>query len=130
MSNGYINIGFRCHRYLAHHLAWLYVYGYLPKQLDHKNGDRSDNRIQNLRECSPSDNVHNLRKPSHGLTSKYKGVHWAKEKKKWATQICLQGKRKLVGRYDQEDVAASAYDWQAIMLFGEFARPNGAVHIL
>lgn len=130
MSNGYINIGVDATRYLAHRLAWLYVHGAFVKEIDHANGDRTDNRIENLRSCSRSDNAHNLFKPRHGLSSKYKGVHWAKEKQKWATQICLNGKRKFVGRFHDEDAAAAAYDWNAVQMFGEFAKTNGSVVLL
>lgn len=127
---GYINIGIDGTRYLAHRLAWLYMHGEFAKEIDHANGDRGDNRIVNLRSCSRSNNAHNLTKPSHGRTSRHKGVHWAADRQKWATQICLRGERTLVGRYEDEDAAGAAYDWQAVQMFGEFAKTNGAVFIL
>lgn len=131
MSNGYINIRVGRNQVLAHRFAWAFVYGSMPSNfIDHINGDRSDNRICNLREAIKSQNGMNAIKPSHGLSSQYKGVHWAKDKNKWATQICLNGKRKLIGRYSNEDVAGAAYDWNAAMMFGEFAKTNGAVIIL
>lgn len=128
--NGYINIGVDGVRYLAHRLAWLYMHGEFVKEIDHANGNRSDNRLSNLRSCSRENNAHNLSKPSHGHTSRHKGVHWAADRDKWATQICFRGKRKLVGRYKDEDAAGAAYDWHAVQLFGEFAKTNGAVYIL
>jgi hypothetical protein len=130
MSNGYQNIGVDGRRWLAHHLAWLYVHGEVPSEIDHANRVRNDNRIANLRPCDRSSNAHNLTKPSHGMTSKHKGVHWAKERELWTTQICLNKKRTFVGRYTDEDAAGAAYDWNAFQMFGEFAKLNGDVFVI
>src|SRR3954470_6742060 len=58
-SQGYRLIYIDGKRYRAHWLAWMYVHGYLPKLVDHKNGHRSDNRIANLREATVSLNAQN-----------------------------------------------------------------------
>jgi len=124
MRNGYINIRLRQHQALAHHLAWLFVYGEWPTEIDHKNGVRDDNRIINLRSATRSDNTHNLAKPSHGRTSRFKGVSWDSKKGKWRAQICINGKRLQLGRYGNQQAAAAVYDDAARRLFGEFARVN------
>lgn len=131
MSNGYVNIRLDRFQVLAHRLAWWFVHGCMPKQyIDHANGDRRDNRICNLREASKADNSHNLRKPTHGLTSRFKGVHFCSSKKKWTAQICVNKKRSHLGRFGSQEQAAAVYDWHASIAFGEFAKTNGEVIFL
>jgi len=92
----------------AHTLHWYIVYGYLPKRLDHINRDRDDNRINNLRECTKSQNNRNKTKKLN-CTSKYNGVSWDKSSNKWRAQIKLN-KVKNLGRFDCEHCCALAYD--------------------
>ncbi|CDH34116.1 HNH endonuclease signature motif containing protein [Xenorhabdus bovienii] len=58
-GEGYINIEIEGMCYKSHRLAWLYMYGYTPKIIDHINRIRNDNRIINLRECDFSENARN-----------------------------------------------------------------------
>ncbi|MBN2182978.1 MAG: HNH endonuclease [Sedimentisphaerales bacterium] len=90
---------------------------------DHINHNSLDNRRCNLRVCTPSQNAQN-RLPSDGGTSRYKGVCWNKEKRKWVAEICYKNQRIYIGCYDYEEDAAIAYDDMAIQLFGEFACLN------
>ena len=66
-NRGYLNIQFNSKLYLNHQLAWMYVYGYIPKYIDHINGDKHDNRITNLREVTNQQNCLNrkLNKNEH-----------------------------------------------------------------
>ena len=91
-------------------------------QVDHINGNRLDNRIENLRLATQSQNQRNASPRPNG-TSKYKGVHWCKTNKKWRAGIWL-GKRINLGRFDIEIDAAKAYDKAAKKHFGAFARTN------
>lgn len=73
-SNGYLQISVAGKRYMAHRLAWLYVYGEWPENLiDHINQDRTDNRIENLRAVTPKQNNENSR-PNRNNRSGYRGV--------------------------------------------------------
>ena len=94
-----------------------------PRQIDHINRNSLDNRIVNLRICTCQQNQHNRKSPAN-TTSKYKGVHWDSAKKKWRVQIIINGKSNYLGRYDDEEMAAMAYDLVARKAFGEFAYLN------
>jgi hypothetical protein len=120
---GYIRIEFRDRQMQAHRLAWLFHYGEDPgkKQIDHINGDPSDNRIENLRVASSWENCLNKKK-SPGFTSEYKGVSWFKEKQRWRAQIHVKGKTRFLGYFHDEMAAHMAYCQAAHDTFGEFAR--------
>lgn len=92
-------------------------------QSDHRNGDGLDNRRSNLRICTSSQNLGNSRK-SKRRTSQFKGVYWERARRKWHVEIKVLGKRRHLGRFDDELEAAATYDTAARELFGEFARPN------
>lgn len=87
--------------------------------VDHINHNGLDNRRSNLRICNQSENIASARK-KRGATSHYKGVWFDKVRGKWSAQC---GQQKL-GRFDQEEDAARAYDKKARELFGEFAHRN------
>ena len=110
--------------YATHRLIWFYHYGVWPENdLDHINGIRDDNRIENLRECNDQTNSFN-RKSHKNSTSKYKGVSWKARDKVWTSQYCVNGKVFYIGNYKSEIEAAKAYDNKAKELHGEFARLN------
>lgn len=91
--------------------------------VDHKNHNTLDNRKSNLRVCTPAQNCFN-RIPSQKGTSRYKGVYWSSDKKRWAAIIGFEGKHIHIGHFDYELDAAIAYDDRAAELFGEFAALN------
>lgn len=91
-------------------------------QVDHKNGNGLDNRKDNLRNCTRSENCRNKKKYCGG--SKFKGVSWDKRHKKWIVQIKYEDKNRHVGFFDNEIVAASVYNKVARERFGEFAWLN------
>jgi len=102
-------------------------------QVDHINGNGLDNRKCNLRCCTTSENHANTFHV-YGTTSKYKGVHWDNQKKKWCAKVhkTVNGKKRkfYLGFYKDEKEAALAYDKGAKQIFGDFARTNfGAVNI-
>jgi hypothetical protein len=117
----YIRISVKRNHIYLHQAIFLYHHGYLPKYIDHMNGDSFDNRIENLRETNQSLNTANS-KLSKANTSGFKGVTWRKDTKKWAAQIFKDGKRFGLGSFDNVNDAAEAYKRKAIEFFGEFAR--------
>ena len=97
-DNGYIRIkiDYKLHR--AHRLAWLYIYGYLPNEMDHINHNRTDNRIENLREVTREENCKN-RSIMLNNTSGITGVYWRKDRKKWQADIGFNGKQIFLGLF-------------------------------
>lgn len=91
--------------------------------VDHADGNRTNNKIENLRLCTNSQNLQNC-KSHKNSTSKYKGVSWVEDRKKWVAQICKNYKQRSLGRFNTEIAAAEAYNREAKSLFGEFARLN------
>lgn len=118
-SHGAIHIGIDGKVYLAHRLAWLWTYGEWPSSLDHINGDRSDNRLANLRLATASQNSGN-RVVGRRNRSGYRGVSWHKGKQKWIAQISRAGRTKFVGMYETVEDAAAAVEVAGAELFGEF----------
>ena len=110
-------------RYLAHRLAWFYVYGEWPRKgLDHINRDRLDNRIANLREADHAQNVQN-RGPMSNNKSGFKGVFFnPRHTQPWQAQITARGQYFNLGRYATAEEAHEAYKEAAARLHGEFAR--------
>lgn len=122
-ATGYIVIRILDRLYLAHRLAWLYVYGRWPKeQIDHRDRDRSNNRFTNLREASNAQNQMNAKK-KRGL-SRYKGVSWREQTKRWQVHISINGRSTYLGARHDEEAARDLYMAAAVRHFGQFARPQ------
>ena len=92
--------------------------------VDHINGDILDNQRENLRPCNKSQNGANSKKRKGELSSRFKGVYWAKEKNKWTAQVAKDSKSFMLGRFDSEIDAALCYDLWALEMHGKFARTN------
>lgn len=118
----YLQIRLDGRRFLAHRLAWLYMTGgWPPKQIDHINGNKLDNRWNNLRLADPSQNNANCPARARN-TSGFKGVTWHKRNRRWQAQIRVRGKPIYLGQFDKIEDAAQAYSRAAEDHFGEFSR--------
>ena len=116
-KHGYMYLRHKGKSYLAHRVAFYLTYGFLPVNVDHKNGDKTDNRIENLRAATRSQNSWNM-SARHGV----KGVSWRKDKNKWVVQIRMFGKDRYLGIYGTMlDAAAVAISFRNTH-HGEFAR--------
>jgi len=110
--------------YKSHRVIWAMETGRWPKfNIDHKNLDRSDNRLLNLREATHQENAANCSASIRGV-SKYLGVMPSKTKGKWVAQIKKNYKSGYIGTFRTEIEAAKAYDAEAIVVHGEFANLN------
>jgi hypothetical protein len=90
--------------------------------VDHINRNGLDNRRENLRLATCSQNQFN--KGAIGRTSSFKGVSLAKKNNKWQALVCKDKKLKWLGYFLTELEAAQAYDNAAVILHGEFALLN------
>lgn len=117
---GYEQIQIDGKRYLSHRLAWLYSYGEWPKGiLDHVNRDRSDNRIENIREATRSENSVNAKVRSNNRIG-LKGVSFNKQRNKFMAKIKHNGKIHFLGLFNSAKQAHQAYCIAARKFYGEF----------
>lgn len=97
-QSGYVQIGTSCKLVLAHRLAWVITYGELPDNIDHINGNRSDNRISNLRSVTHAENMQNrasgyrfskpsAKNPMHGVYKTPSG---------WRCQVTFKTKKEAI----------------------------------
>ncbi len=101
-GNKYLRVFINKKSYANHRIIFLYHYGYLPKFIDHIDNNKLNNKIENLREATVQQNNCNtkLRKDN---TSGIKGVH--KVQKKWLVRVQINNKRKIIGRFDDLELA-------------------------
>jgi hypothetical protein len=100
-KQGYGQIQIDCKQYKAHRLAWLYMKGYFPKNIniDHLDRDKTNNKFSNLRLVSQQCNVRNCGNLKNN-TSGVKGVHWDNRVGKWRATIVVLNKTKDLGYYN------------------------------
>ena len=90
-QTGYRHVTWKGKVHKVHRLIFLLEHGYMPKEIDHINGDRQDNRLENLREVTRSQNQFN-KAMAQNNTSGYRGVSWHKKSQQWAIRVCANGK--------------------------------------
>jgi hypothetical protein len=109
-NDGYGHIRYLNKRYSMSHLAWIHFYGKPALMyLDHINGNRFDNRISNLREATPAENMQNIRKAPKNSSHGFLGAHFDKEKNKWRSRIRVNGTKISLGRFNTPEEASAAY---------------------
>lgn len=108
---GYIRISVDHVDYLAHRLAWIFVHGPIDDSLviDHINGNRSDNRIQNLRVVTGMQNANNQQTRLAGERKAMLGASFHKPSGKWISRVKISGKDKYLGLFDTPEQANQAY---------------------
>lgn len=118
-ETGYVHIKINGKSYAAHRLVWLYVYGSFPSEyLDHINGDKSDNRISNLRLATHSENLRNKGKNKNNKSG-FKGVIFSPSKK-WIAQVSVNGVKQYLGTYETAEMASNVYQEFCKNNYGDF----------
>lgn len=105
--DGYITVGFKCKRYRGHRVAWFITYGEWPKEIDHINGIRDDNRLINLRKITRKFNNINSKLRKDNLSGKA-GVSKCAYGNKWVVRISTKNKYLMIGRFDNLQNAIDA----------------------
>lgn len=113
MKHGHVVVCLSYGRYSGHRLAWLIHYGEWPSgDVDHINGDPTDNRIQNLRSVSHAVNLQNQRAPHRNNRGGFLGAYFDSTRarpKKWKAQLSVSGRTKSIGWFLTGEEAHAAY---------------------
>lgn len=122
----YVRIRVYGQDFYAHRLAWLFVHGEWPgkNEIDHRDDNGLNNRIDNLRRATHAQNGHNVglrRNNKSGV----KGVHWDAQRGRWFASITIEGKSKALGRFDDLDDAVAARRAAEADYHGAFAHIQG-----
>lgn len=114
-SDGYLMVRIDDCFYMVHRLIWIYHNCYIPTglQIDHIDGDKINNKIENLRCITQIENLqHKYDRLSNSYSSVYKGVSWDKTRRKWKAAVVINKKRIVLGRFvnelDARDAAFAA----------------------
>ena len=112
---GYFTVGINKRHYYLHRLVYLFhnpdwnIHDISPdNEIDHDDKDKSNNKIENLRIIDGSGNNRNKDKKPN-CSSIYRGVNWDKNKGKWHAAIRIDGKKKFLGLFDDENEAGLMY---------------------
>ena len=109
--------------YQMHRIIWVYHYGAISNnlQIDHIDGDRANNMIENLRLATPSQNKFNNKRAMRNSKSNILGVFWHKANSKWHAQIRKNHKKIHLGYFVNQEDAIAARKAAELQYFGKFA---------
>lgn len=124
-ADGYVRIKMDKRLTMAHSLIWILHHGDIPSgyEIDHINGNPSDNRIENLRIATHAQNNCNMKLACHSTTG-FKGVTKRKGYDKWRAYITMNQTRVWLGEFSDPESAHAAYREAASRSFGDFARAS------
>jgi hypothetical protein len=107
--------------YKLHRIIFMMFYGYMPKEIDHIDGNPSNNKVNNLRQATSSQNNYNKKMPKTN-TSGIKGVSWDKNRNKWHVQVISEKKVVFQKRFDDIELAEFVAIEARNKYHGKFAR--------
>lgn len=128
-TGGYICVRLGSKILRAHRLAYFLHTGEIPKELDHHDGDKQNNKLSNLRPATRSQNQRNIPRMRNN-TSGFKGVCYHRAKGKFQASLKASGRKIHLGLFDTAEAAARAYDKAAVAAAGEFAVTNAKMGLL
>jgi hypothetical protein len=120
-DEGYVVVGFNKKSQFAHRVIFLMFNGYLPNCIDHIDGNRANNRIENLRPANANTNAYN-QAPRKNTASNLKNVTWHKVSKKWQVKMAVNGHIKYFGLYNDIEYAKFVAETMRHKYHGSFAR--------
>lgn len=100
----YLRFRVNGHVFKLHQLIYLYFYGYIPNVIDHRDNDRTNNKIENLREVTQAQNCLN-RKVSKSSVTGIKNLYFSKKCGRWFVQMMVGNARKIIGRFEDFELA-------------------------
>jgi hypothetical protein len=118
---GYRHVTWQGKVYKVHRLIFLLEHGYLPKEIDHINGNRQDNRVENLRDVTRSQNQFNKAMCKNN-TSGTRGVSWHKKSNAWLVRVCAGGKTKSIGYFKDLELAGLVANEARSIYHGVYAK--------
>jgi hypothetical protein len=119
----YITVSINNKIYYVHRMIFMFHHGYLPKQIDHIDNNKINNKIENLRKADFFSNAWN-KKTYKNNTSGVKGVSWYNREQKWVAELALYSKKIRIGSFDSVELAKIAIEKARKKYHGEFAN-NG-----
>jgi hypothetical protein len=122
-NNLYKQVSINKEYYYIHRIIFAMFYGYFPNFVDHIDGNPSNNKIENLREATQTQNNYNAVLKSNN-TSGYKNVYWDKRSSKWLVMVKVERKNKHIGYFDNILIANNAAIMARKQYYGEFTRDN------
>ncbi len=127
---GYYTLSVNYKVYTIHRLVFLMHHGYLPATIDHIDGNKLNNKIENLRPVTRSQNGHNMKLMPSNISGS-KGVSWYSPYKKWRATININYKQHHLGYFSNVELAKEAAEFAREFFLGEFANHgNGCVKVL
>jgi len=121
-GEGYIKLSFLDKTYYAHHIVFFIHHGRLPISIDHIDGNRSNNKIENLREATLQQNNCNKRINNINKKSNVRGVHPSSNGKKWLVRISVNKKSIHIGSFEDLELADLVAQEARNKYHGNFAR--------
>jgi len=118
---GYVRVGLAGKNWLLHRLIYMMHYGYMPDEVDHVNGNKLDNKIENLRAATKIENQRNRTSNSNN-TSGHKNVSWSKCHKKWSVTLSYARKKNHIGYFEDVELADLVAQEARDKYHGRFAR--------
>ena len=120
-NNFYWQVSINKEFYYSHRIIFAMFHGYFPDSVDHIDGNRSNNKIENLRQATQTQNNYNSFIRSDN-TSGYKNVYWDKRSNKWLVIVKVERKNKHIGYFKDINMANNAAILARKQYYGEFAR--------
>jgi len=122
-SKGYVVLKLNNLPYKMHRIIWVYHYDTISSnlQIDHIDGNKANNKIENLRLATNSQNNFNNKRAYGNSKSNILGVHWCKTKRKWVSQIRKNNKSIHLGYFVNQEDAVAVRREAELQYFGEFA---------